>query len=129
MTKLNIYLAEDDADDIFFFKDALNDLMIDVNLVVAENGILLINYLEINDTLPDMIFLDLNMPKKGGIECLKEIKTKDVWKKIKTIIFTTSSNEVHMKMCYELGADLFITKPFDYKVYKNVIQKCMDLVS
>ena len=79
MTKeyISIVLADDDSDDRMFFKDAFEELKIKTKVKTFTNGVELMNYLNIEDTvLPNVLFLDLNMPKKNGFECLKEIKKK-----------------------------------------------------
>lgn len=120
-----IVLAEDDEEDVEFFKNALSELQIDNNLTVVENGVLLINFLEKAITPPDVVFMDLNMPFKNGLQCLKEIRDNDRWKTLKTIILTTSSNDEQRKMCYEKGADLFLTKPSSFKELKNQLSECL----
>jgi CheY-like chemotaxis protein len=121
-----IVLAEDDEEDVEFFKDALSELQIDNNLTVVENGVLLINFLEKAMLPPDFVFMDLNMPFKNGLQCLKEIRSSDKWKTLKTIILTTSSNDEQRNKCYEMGADLFLTKPSSFKELKNQLSECLE---
>jgi CheY-like chemotaxis protein len=93
---ITIFLAEDDEDDVMFFSDAINDLPIEVNLTILCNGEKLMEHLESIEILPDIIFLDLNMPKKDGFDCLKEIKTHSSWKGIKTIVLSTTCDDAQI---------------------------------
>lgn len=120
-----IALAEDDEEDVDFFKEALSEIDGHAHLTVVKNGILLIKYLEDTQKLPDIIFMDLNMPYKNGIQCLEEIKKVDKWKTIKTIILSTSSNKDQINKLYELGADLCLTKPTSFNELKRQLSECV----
>ena len=120
-----IALAEDDEEDVDFFKDALSEIEVDTHLTVVKNGLLLIKYLENTQQLPDIIFMDLNMPYKNGIQCLEEIKRDDKWKTIKTIILSTSSNKDQIKKLYDLGVDLYLTKPTSFLELKKQLVECI----
>jgi CheY-like chemotaxis protein len=75
---LYIVLADDDEDDRLLFTEAFEELKIDTRVDTFKDGVELMNYLNKEDSiLPSILFLDLNMPKKSGIECLKEIKQKE----------------------------------------------------
>lgn len=121
-----IALAEDDEEDVDFFKDTLSEIEVDAHLTVVKNGMLLIKYLENTQQLPDIIFMDLNMPYKNGVQCLEEIKRADKWKTIKTIILSTSSNKDQIKKLYDLGADLYITKPASFIELKKKLFECIN---
>ena len=87
----NILLADDDIDDCIFFKEALEDLPFSATLFTVSDGVQLMNYLSAKtDILPDALFLDLNMPRKSGYECLSEIRSVDKLKDIPIFIFSTS---------------------------------------
>jgi len=124
-TDLTIFLAEDDADDVLFFKEAVADLLSSANITILFDGEELIKLLETDTILPDIIFLDLNMPKKNGFECLKKIKNNSLWKQIKTIILSTTSDDTQIKKCYFLGADKFLTKAVDYSEFKLNLWQCL----
>ena len=88
-----IFLAEDDPDDRSFFEDALNALALQTVLVISEDGEELMTALE--ETVPPqpfVIFLDLNMPRKNGFECLKEIRESDKLKDIPVVVLSTSDH-------------------------------------
>jgi CheY-like chemotaxis protein len=123
----NLLLAEDDEEDVFLFKTVLSELNQDMLVTVATDGNFLMTILKQAITLPEMIFLDLNMPYKNGFECLSEIKSNEKWNSIKIIILSTSSQPQQIKDAYKDGADLYLAKPVSYTQFKNMIEKCLSL--
>lgn len=124
MTKeyMSIVLADDDSDDRMFFKDAFEELKIKTKVKTFADGVELMNYLNIEDTvLPNVLFLDLNMPKKNGFECLKEIKKNDRFKDIAIAIYSTSSSEEHIEETFINGANIYIKKPSNFAVLKKIL--------
>lgn len=115
-------MADDDPDDRALTKEAFEENFPVNDLHFVEDGKELMDYLnkegkysnDINHSLPELILLDLNMPKKDGREVLKEIKDHPEFKKIPVIILTTSKAEEDIVKTYELGANSFITKPVTY---------------
>jgi CheY-like chemotaxis protein len=88
---LKILLADDDTDDRFFFEKALNELSLNTHLTTVHGGEQLMEYLlENTKNLPDVLFLDLSMPRKNGIECLSEIKENKQLEAVPVIMFSTS---------------------------------------
>lgn len=121
----NIFLAEDDEDDVVLFEQALNEVYADAVLTMRENGKDLIDLLDIPPVPPpDVIFLDLNMPLKNGYECLKEIRA-DRLLNIPVVVLTTSSYEHDIETVFELGATHFIVKPRAFEDLKAVIKKVL----
>jgi CheY-like chemotaxis protein len=120
-----ILIAEDDEEDVFLFKKVLTDLAVEVTLEVAANGVDLIKMLEDAKVLPELIFLDLNMPLKNGMVCLQEIKANPHWKDIKIIILSTSSHQDQIKAAYDKGCDFYIVKLCNYNDFKNAVAACM----
>lgn len=121
----NIFLAEDDEDDVILFEQALNEVYADAVLTMRENGKELIDLLDVPPIPPpDVIFLDLNMPLKNGYECLREIRA-DRSLNVPVVVLTTSSYEQDIDMVYELGATCFIVKPRVYEDLKNLIKKVL----
>jgi CheY-like chemotaxis protein len=111
MTKeLHILLADDDKDDRFFFNKALKEFH-HHRLTTVENGEKLMNFLTSNyKQLPDIVFLDLNMPRKTGNECLADIKNNHHLKHIPVIIYSTSLQEEVANLLYKTGAHYYLQK-------------------
>ena len=129
---LNILLADDDIDDRFFFAKALNELPLNAQLNTVNNGEQLMDYLAENtDHLPDVLFLDLSMPRKTGFECLVEIKENIKLKDLPVIMFTTSFTrgtdfEDNLKnTLLRMGAQDYIRKPGDFEELKKIIQQVL----
>lgn len=129
--KFNLLLADDDEDDCIFFKDALDELVVSVNLTAVNDGVQLMNFLLNNpsDTLPDILFLDLNMPRKSGFECMTEIKGIDKLKHLPIIIFSTSLDMNVVDLMYEKGAIHYIQKPGDFYKLKKVIENALTITT
>ena len=118
----HILLAEDDEDDCFLFKNALEELPLTFHLTIVANGeelMLLLN--DINRQLPDVLFLDLNMPRKNGFECLKEIRANETLNHLPVIIFSSAYAPGVVDQLYKDGAQYYVRKPDDISQYKKVI--------
>lgn len=127
---LHIVLADDDTDDCLFFKEALEDLYDSVTLSTINNGAELMHWLsKQSHDLPDILFLDLNMPRKTGLECLSEIKQNPHLNKLPVIIYSTSLNQAVVESLYEKGADHYIRKPAEFSQLKKVISKALTIAS
>lgn len=127
-TKLHLLLADDDIDDCDFFKDAIDEMSKPLNLTILNNGVELMEFLSSHPTnQPNMIFLDLNMPRKSGMECIAEIKAIDTLSHIPIIIYSTSLDACVMNSLYQMGAHHYIQKPAEFANIKNVIQKTIAL--
>ncbi len=129
---LNILLADDDVDDRFFFSKALNEMPVATSLNTVVNGEELMEYLtEHEDNQPDVLFLDLSMPRKTGFECLSEIKENKKLANLNVIMFTTSftrSTDLEdnlKKTLTRMGATDYIRKPSDFDTYKLVIHDAL----
>jgi two-component system, chemotaxis family, response regulator Rcp1 len=110
-----ILLVEDNKADIRLVQEALKNSSITYQMVTVRDGVAAMAYLhqegEYADALrPDLVILDLNLPKKDGREVLAEIKTNSQYKRIPVIVLTTSKNEDDIHQSYELNANCFITK-------------------
>ena len=115
-------LADDDEDDRLFFKEAFEEVKIKYDITTFSDGEQLMHYLNQDDNaLPDIIFLDLNMPRKSGMECLKEIRQNDRLKKISVAIYSTSSSEQDIEDTFVAGANVYIKKPNDFNMLKKVL--------
>jgi CheY-like chemotaxis protein len=126
---LNILLADDDFDDCFFFKSIVDQFPLSTLLTVVHDGEQLMELLT-NDTkvLPHILFLDLNMPRKNGFECLVEIKLNDKLKALPVILYSTSSEQDVMDRLNQNGAQHFIRKPSDFFQFKRVIHHALTLI-
>ncbi len=126
MTSINILLADDDQDDRLLFQDALSEIQIPSSLSCVTDGEKLIDLLEKNfSNLPDIVFLDLNMPLKTGAECLSDIRNCNYLKKLPVVIFSTSYNQETASNLRLKGANRYIQKPGDFSALKSVIQKVL----
>jgi len=124
MTKeyMNIILADDDEDDRLFYTDAFDELKISTKVKTYNDGAALMDYLNSDEAiLPEILFLDLNMPKKNGLECLHEIKNNPKLSDIAIAIYSTSSSEEHIEETFVNGANIYIKKPSDFATLKKVL--------
>jgi len=127
---LNILLADDDESDRLLFKEALEELKTKTVIHTVNNGIQLINYLMNKEgPTPHIIFLDLNMPRKNGIECLKEIRGNRAFKEVSIAIYSTSASEDDIKYTFFNGANVYIKKPSDFNALKQILFKVISSVS
>ncbi len=110
-TPLYIVLADDDADERYCFEKELKILPFSINLKTVPDGARLMDYLSKNsEHLPDVLFLDINMPRKNGLECLTEIKCNEKLKRIPVIIYSTSLGDENVNTYYQYGANNFLEK-------------------
>lgn len=123
-----ITLADDDEDDRLFFTDAFDELKINTVVNTVNDGVQLMDFLNNPESvLPNIIFLDLNMPIKSGIDCLKEIKQNDRFKDIAIAIYSTSSSDEDVENTFVLGANIYIKKPSDFNTLKKVLNEVVTL--
>lgn len=127
-TSINILLADDDKDDCLFFKDAILELQLSVQLTTVNDGEQLMKLLFSTKNLPHALFLDLNMPRKNGFECLMEIKKHSTLKNLPVIIYSTSYEKEKANQLYNRGAHYYICKPSDFEELKHVVNKAIMLV-
>ncbi|SEI60006.1 CheY chemotaxis protein or a CheY-like REC (receiver) domain [Dyadobacter koreensis] len=121
-----IFLADDDEDDCMLFEDALREVNASTELATANDGVELMNLLgKTVPPPPDVIFLDLNMPKKNGFECLAEIRNSQQYKNIPVVIFSTTGEEEAINKLYEQGANYFVRKPGSFPKLKSAIQRIL----
>lgn len=116
-----ILLADDDVDDCMFFTNALNEISGTYTLIIKVDGEAVMNYLNSNTILPDIIFLDMNMPCKNGFECLVEIKQNERLKSIPVIIISTSLESILINALHQNGAYFYIRKPNLFAQLKSLI--------
>jgi CheY-like chemotaxis protein len=130
LKQLNILLADDDVDDCIFFKQAVDELILPANFTAVHDGEQLMQQLT-NETnkLPHVLFLDLNMPRKNGFECLSEIKLNEKLKQLPVIIFSTSFEQGVVDQLYLNGAQYFIRKPSEFTQFKKIIHQTLALIA
>jgi CheY-like chemotaxis protein len=127
--KLFVLLADDDKDDRFFFNKALSEITVPTNFIAVEDGEKLMTWLSRNSgNLPDVLFLDINMPRKNGAECLMEIKTHAKLKKVPVIMYSTSLHEDVADVLYNKGASYYIQKT-DFTELPRLLEKALKLIS
>lgn len=115
-------LVDDDMDDTFVFGEVLAEVDPSIGFRTASNGQEALEKLLATDAvLPDVIFMDLNMPRMDGKQCLFEIKNNEKLRHIPVMMYTTSSHSADIEQSMQLGAVCFITKPADFKELKNII--------
>jgi CheY-like chemotaxis protein len=141
MTKLlRFFLVDDDIDDTSIFKEVLQDVNPSIDFVSAADGHEALTALKTKNNLPDVIFLDLNMPRMSGKECLTAIKKDENLQHIPVIMYTTSSRSIDIEETMQKGAICFITKPTNLKELKTILssisqnvhgnlQKCLRTLS
>lgn len=123
---LNILLIEDDAIEVMKFNRVLSALNIKHKIVEANNGEEAIKILKEKETVPDIIILDLNMPKINGIEFLGILKGDDYLKYIPAIILTTSNNRKDILECYKIGIAGYMLKPLKYDDYVDRVKRLIE---
>ena len=127
---ITILMADDDADDRMFAKDALEEARLANDIHFVEDGEELMDYLrhqgkfaELNGSpKPGLILLDLNMPRKDGREALKEIKEDDDLKRIPVVVLTTSKAQEDIYRTYDLGVSSYITKPVSFEGLVDIMK-------
>lgn len=131
MRPINILLVEDNEGDILLTAEALEEVNITNNLYAVRDGEQALDFLErnppfANEQLPDLILLDINLPRKNGIEVLKHIKNTRVLRHIPVIILTTSSSESDISRSYDNYANCYITKPSDISDFTHIMKVIED---
>ena len=128
--QLNVLLADDDTDDCSFFDKALREIPIATHLTIVHDGEQLMNYLSGNsENLPDVLFLDLSMPRKSGFECLSEIKENEKLKDLPVVIVSTSNSKDTINMVFDIGAHVYIHKPGDFTQLKQIIHHALPIAT
>lgn len=122
-----IYLADDDKEDRMLFKEALDAIGMNAYIEDFDNGVtLMVNLLNTTKPLPDVIYLDLNMPLMNGEECLNDIKDESRLSNIPIVIYSTYEDKTITDKLQKKGANLYIVKPNSFEKLKNVLTKSLD---
>tara|TARA_B110000503_G_scaffold100608_1_gene150498 strand:- start:484 stop:897 length:414 start_codon:yes stop_codon:yes gene_type:complete len=122
---LKILLIEDDVIEVMKFNRTIGSLNLSHKVIEANNGEDALKILENKNNRPDIILVDLNMPKINGIEFLNILKSDNVLRYIPAIVLTTSSNMKDLRECYEAGVAGYLLKPLKYEDYVSRIEKLL----
>jgi len=129
-TQFNLLLADNDLDDCTFFKEVLEELPFNTKLTTVNNGEQLMQLLTTQtEPLPHVLYMDYNMPRKNGYECLKEMKRDIKLKQVCVIILSTYIDNHKLNQLYEDGANYYIQKPAEFSNLKKVILKSLQLIA
>jgi len=126
---IKILLIEDDPDDVELLQDSLNDENVVYEMNVINDGELVLDYLHKNTKFPDIIVLDLNLPRVHGKEILKKIKITPPYESIPLLILTTSSAKEDIEFSYKHGANKFLNKPTTIESFKSTVETIIGLAS
>jgi CheY-like chemotaxis protein len=125
---IRILLADDDKDDRFFFQEAFKEIEAKTSIETVSDGEQLGIYLEKKgNPLPHLLFLDLNLPRKNGLECLHDIRTNSAFNDLLVIIYSTSSSERDISESFQKGANLYIRKSNDFFTLTKVMNKVINV--
>ncbi|MEN2490328.1 response regulator [Flavobacterium sp. B11] len=124
-----ILIADDDEDDRMLFLDAVAELELSAAVEAARDGQELLNALHKTlQRLPDLIFLDINMPIKNGFDCLAAIRSgEDALKEVRIIMLSTSRSPDNIELCHKLGADFYAVKPSTFQGLKDLLLKIFEM--
>lgn len=122
-----VLLVEDNSGDVILIQESLKDSEVKVNLRVVKDGVEAVDYFSKRPPFsqasrPDLILLDINLPKKGGLEVLQEIRSHPDLKSVPVVVLTTSHSDKDILKSYGLGADCFVTKPIGFHEYMASIR-------
>ena len=128
---IEILMVEDNPGDVRLTREALKDAKVLVALNVATDGDAALKYLRRQPphesaTRPDLILLDLHLPKRDGREVLAAIKSDDSLKRIPVVILTTSRAEEDVMRAYQLNVNCYVTKPVDFEQFTRIVQAIED---
>ncbi|MBT2163387.1 response regulator [Zobellia barbeyronii] len=123
---MDILLIEDDAIEVMKLQRTVKKLELKHNIIETKNGEDALEILRSGNRLPDIILLDLNMPRMNGIEFLSILKADDVLKYLPTVILTTSENRADLLECYKIGVAGYVIKPLKYEDYQSKLHKVLE---
>lgn len=124
-----LFLVDDDIDDHEIFKVALSQVDKNIVLIIAGNGQDALRMLEVQEELPGYIFVDLNMPRMGGIQFLTEIKKSEMLRQVPVIVYSTSNHPGDRDKALEAGAAKFFTKPAKFSELCDLLRSVLDQIS
>ena len=132
MVEKNLLIIEDSSNDVEFIKEAFAIAKLDVNISVAKDGDEAIKYLNqeapyLNSPKPELILLDLNLPKKSGHEILKYCRQNEKFRHIPVIILTTSDSQEDINLCYHHECNAYVVKPFNISSLVETVKELYEL--
>ena len=128
---ISVLLVDDDPGDVLLVREAFDDHKVGNLLSVVSDGVQALEYVRaegsyVDAARPDLILLDLNLPRKSGIEVLEEIKTDASLSTIPVVVLTTSEAEEDIVRAYKLHANAYITKPVDFEQFTRIVHQIDD---
>jgi CheY-like chemotaxis protein len=124
---ITVLLVEDDPGDVLLIKEAFADHKLSNTLLVANDGVEALELLRSPDGVrPDLVLLDLNLPRKDGRDVLREVKADDDLRSIPVVVLTTSDAEEDILRSYDLHANAYVTKPVDFERFIEVVRQIDD---
>ncbi|MBK7172691.1 MAG: response regulator [Bacteroidales bacterium] len=125
---IHVLLADDDEDDRIFFQDAFKEIKIKTVVETVNDGVELMAYLrKYTSKSPNILFLDLNMPRKSGLECLEEIKLMDHLGEMAIAIYSTSASEEDIEETFVKGANVYIKKPSNFNTLIKILEQVITI--
>jgi len=121
----SILLADDDEDDRYAFQEVIHQINAKIKIDYVPNGLRLMEFLQ--HYAPDLLFLDLEMPYKNGLECLVEIRNNPQLEGLPTIVFSSTTRPANIQTAYEMGAHLFLIKVASFEDYTSSIKAILQL--
>ena len=126
-TLQHVIIADDDADDRMLFRDIVKDLGLKLSLQTVNDGVELMEHLHSATKLPEALFLDINMPRKDGLTCLREIKASPELRSLPVIVFSNSENMILVELMLKEGAAYFVRKQAGYNKMLKLLNKLFTL--
>lgn len=123
---IKIFYADDDSDDAFFFRNAVHEINSSYMFVSFASGVDLLDSITIDHNDHNIIFLDLNMPLKNGIECLSDIRNDHKMSATPVFIISTSNSDQHRSEARQTGANDYIQKPSNFNMLKQRIKEAIE---
>lgn len=121
----SVVLAEDNLEHCFFFKKALKEVAPRVRFAEVHDGDQLMQLLE--SYMPDLLFLDLGMPCRNGVQCIKEIRDRRVYDSLPVIVFSVNDDSRNIQAAYGFGANLYVVKPGAYDLLKVMLHRILSM--
>jgi CheY-like chemotaxis protein len=121
----HLMFADDDADDLYLFREAVNEVDPQKIISLVDSGQRLLDKLQV--VLPDILFLDINMPGINGLQCLEMIRSHAHLDVVPIVIYSTTAEAGHVEKAYQSGANLFIRKPNTFEKMKAQIARILSL--